>query len=314
MIDAMTGAAPWLKKKMEEDVDSAMPMPTKKVSFTRGSTGDTGKKQGMGFPESKKKGFPNPIDGGMPEDAPETGKSGDMSGSDTVVNKDLINKTIEKTFAQDREDTLRKFAGNSGVTPPYIKEQLDKMRSSLIAKYGKDAFTGKKFKFKYDSNGSIEGVYDEKGEKLDLSNEGEKKTSFMSGGTVGSKEKEGSDMEDSPEVEIEIEAGSEKDVTASPFEKIKEIEGADADLIDRANEVLAKDVGDEAEYKAELKSVIADVKASKDSAKASNSEELAMAYGEMLMSLEEFATELSGMQQDVAMFKGRKMTAVMGKV
>jgi len=39
-----------------------------------------------------------------------------------------------------------------------------------------------------------------------------------------------------------------------------------------------------------------------------------MAYGEMLMSLEEFATELSGMQQDVAMFKGKKMNAVMGKV
>ena len=115
------------------------------------------------------------------------------------------------------------------------------------------------------------------------------------------------EMEKDMKVETPAEEMKEEKV-AGQFDDMKVIEGVDVDLIDRASAVMANEsTEDEEAYKAELSSVISDLKTAKDMAKETNAKEAFKAYDEILKTLEEFSGALGSMEEDIAMRGGKKV-------
>jgi hypothetical protein len=114
-------------------------------------------------------------------------------------------------------------------------------------------------------------------------------------------------MKDEMKVEAPAEEMKEEKV-AGQFDEMKVIEGVDVDLIDRASAVMAnEETEDEEAYKAELKSVIDDLKTAKDMAKETSAKEAFKAYDEVIKTLEEFAGALGSMEEDIALRGGKKV-------
>ena len=99
---------------------------------------------------------------------------------------------------------------------------------------------------------------------------------------------------------------------AGMFDEVKAVEGVDADLIDRASALMSQEPEDEAAYKTELKAVIDELKAAKETAKSVNTPEVADAYDGVVKQLEEFSNTLGSLEEDVAVYGGKKMS-MMGK-
>ena len=103
--------------------------------------------------------------------------------------------------------------------------------------------------------------------------------------------------------------GEEK--KAGQFDEMKSVEGVDGELIDRASALMSEEEPeDETAYKTELSSVIADLKTAKDAAKEMNSMEAVKAYDEIVKQLEEFSSTLGGLEEDMAMGRGKKMAMI----
>jgi len=101
--------------------------------------------------------------------------------------------------------------------------------------------------------------------------------------------------------------GMEEAKPTGEFDFAKEVKGIDTELVDRANELMSREDGEEEMFMADMKQLISDIELAKGNA---TEKTLSKTYQEMLDILNDFSQNFKMIQEDMAYRGGRKSAAM----